>query len=1147
MISALFEGLCPNCGGSITADRLSRGLPCERCLPKEVDRERVCSHIKEGKLKDLCDVERELSEWESVFKNKVGSDPWSLQRSWAKKVFLGRSFALLAPTGVGKTTFGIVTAYFLSLKGKKSYILLPTKLLVDQVSKKLLRTGIEKEHVVVAVDTTEKKKREIKERIASGDFRVLVTTSMYLYKNYDIIPKDFDFIFIDDVDSFLKTARNIDKVLTMLGLSQEDIDKALELIKLKEKRSKSEEDWKIIRELSGEVSSLQSKARGVLVVSSATGNPRSSRIKLFRELLGFEVGRPTLYLRNVEDLYEEVRDPREALVERVKKLGSGGLIFVSSDAGKEAVREVVSLLEGSGIRVKSYEDIKDFCEFEAGKVDVLVGISSYRNPLVRGLDLPHAVRYALFYGVPKITVSLNIETSVSHLLWALLSIRPLVAKSIKDKLRDVDSWIQALRRYSFISEEFIQRTPNLRGRIEELREKIRAFLLSGEVMKLIEDSEEITLRKTDTGYAIVVADVTGYLQASGRTSRMYPGGITKGLSYVLVEDRRAFNNLVRKVRWFNEDVKFKKASEEDLNRLIEEIDEDRKKVKDILEGKAEIERREHVRPVLIVVESPNKARTIANFFGKPVSRRFGDFEVLEISAGDFYIMITSSLGHILDLAKEGGFHGVFVEDGDFLPIYEVIDNKGGTIRGLRLIAQEVDSAYIATDPDTEGEKIGWDVGAVLSPFIPQIRRIEFHEVTRRAISGALENPRDFDENLVKAQIVRRVADRWVGFEVSRILQSTFRKVWLSGGRVQIPVLGWIIEREKEYRKKRHVVQVTFKDENRWLRLEFEFPSKKEARSFFDKLDEIEFVVLSEGEKEINPPPPFTTDTLLKEASDRFRFSVKKTMQLAQDLFEKGFITYHRTDSTRVSDAGMSVAREYLKEELGEEYFHPRKWGEGGAHECIRPTKALDPEELRSVALSGQVQDIGRDHIALYELIFRRFLASQMRPARVNTKKVKAKAPGSSLELDLRTGIAREGFNLIYPLDLHPDLEGRVRVSDLKQFKELPSAYLFTQGSLVQEMKRRGIGRPSTYASTVEKLLERGYVIERNGFLIPTRLGKEIYEFLKRQEKILPFVSEEFTRRLEELMDGVEEGREDYRRVLMTLYEDIIEFEASVRR
>ncbi|NPA41645.1 MAG: reverse gyrase [Aquificae bacterium] len=1147
MISAVFEKLCPNCGGDIGSDRLVRGLPCERCLPEQVQREELCSHIKKGFLKDLCEVEREVKEWEGIFLEKVGADPWSLQRSWAKKVFLKRSFALLAPTGVGKTTFGLITAYHLAKKGKKSYIILPTKLLVEQTQKRLLEMGISEGELLVAGDKTEKKKKETKARIERGDFKVLVTTSMYLYKNYDIIPKDFEFIFVDDVDSFLKTAKNIDKALYLLGFSEEDVEKAYQLIKLKEKRNKGEEDWEEIRRLSREVQDISKKARGVIVVSSATGNPRSSRIKLFRELLGFEVGRPTVFLRNVLDLYEETRDLKKSLLERVKLLGKGGLVFISSEMGREGVKEVVEALREAGISAKSYEEVKDFSEFERGEVEVLVGISSYKNPLVRGLDLPHVVRYALFYGVPKITVSLNIETSVSHLLWALLSLRPSIAKHLKDKLREVDRWIQTLRRYSFLSEEFVDRTPDLKKRIEALREEVKGFLLSEEVRRLVEESEEITLRRTEGGYTLVVADVTGYLQASGRTSRMYAGGITKGLSYILVDDSKALNNLIRKVRWFNEEVKFVPCDRVNLEEVLQEIDLDRKKVREIIAGKANIERREHIKPVLIVVESPNKARTIANFFGKPISRRFGDFEVLEVTAGDLYLMITSSLGHILDLAKEGGFHGVFVDNGDFIPVYEVIEGKEGTVEGLRQIGEEVESAYVATDPDTEGEKIGWDVGAVLSPYVGNIRRIEFHEVTRRAISEALKSPREFDENLVKAQVLRRISDRWIGFEVSRILQSTFQKLWLSGGRVQIPVLGWIIEREREYRKKKPVVFLTFRENGRWLRIEFEFSNKKEAKEFFESLEFVEFEVLSEEVQEVGPPPPFTTDTLLKEASDRFKFGVKKTMSLAQELFEKGFITYHRTDSTRVSDAGISLARSYLRENLSEEFFSPRRWGEGGAHECIRPTKPMESEELRSVVLSGQVQDLGRDHISLYDLIFKKFIASQMKPARVRVRRILVKAQGRELELTLKVGIEESGFDRVYPLELHPDLEGRVDVSKVKEFKEVPSAYLFTQGSLVQEMKRRGIGRPSTYASTVEKLLERGYVIERNGFLIPTKLGKEIYEFLKKQEKIIPFVSEEFTRRLEELMDSVEEGREDYKNILKKLYEDIIEFEASVRR
>jgi len=1147
MINALFSELCPNCGGDIESHRLLRGLPCKNCLPQEAEREEVCRFLEEGALGELCQVEEKVERWGKLFEKTVGSHPWSLQRSWIRKVFLGRSFALLAPTGVGKTTFGLLTALFLSKEGGKSYIILPTKLLMEQVHRRLTEWGLSEEELLVAGGTSEKKKRELKERISAGRFRVLVTTSMFLYRNYTIIPGGFDFIFIDDVDSFLKTARNIDKVLHLLGFGEEDLEKAYTLIKIKEKRRKEEEDWELIRKLSGEVKRLQRKAKGVLVVSSATGNPRSSRIKLFRELLGFEVGRPTIFLRNVVDLYERTEDPERDLLARIRELGRGGLIFVSSDYGKAGVERLVSLLRREGFRAKSYEEIRDLSEFERGEIDLLVGISSYRNPLVRGLDLPHVVRYALFYGVPKITVSLNIETGVSHLLWALLSLRPLLARKRRSRLGEVDRWIQNLRRYSFVSEEFVERTPDLRKRIEALREEIKSFLLSEEIRSLLESSEEITLRETEEGFSLVVADVTGYLQASGRTSRMYPGGVTRGVSYILVDDPRAFNNLIRKVRWFDEDVRFLPAEEIDLKAVLREVDEDRERVRRILAEGDAVSGKEHIKPVLLIVESPNKARTIAGFFGKPMSRRFGDFEVLEVAAGDLYLMITSSLGHILDLAKEGGFHGVFTENGEFIPLYEVLEEKKETVEGLRQIGKEIESVYIATDPDTEGEKIGWDISAVLAPYVKEVGRIEFHEITRRAVSKALREPRDFNENLVRAQMVRRISDRWVGFEVSRILQSTFGMSWLSGGRVQIPVLGWIIEREKLYRKKRHTVQITFRDNGRWLRIEFEFPDRKSARAFYSKLKEIDIEILGEEEEELSPPPPYTTDTLLKEADERFRFGVRRTMQLAQDLFERGLVTYHRTDSVRVSSAGMSVASEYIKENLSPELFRPREWSREGAHECIRPTKALDSDELKSVLYSGQVQDLGRDHLLLYDLIFRRFLASQMKPVRVRIRKVRIRAGELTREMKLRTRILYEGYSSVYPVELHPELEGKVSVEDRKEVRESPSAYLFTQGNLVEEMKRKGIGRPSTYAATIEKLLERGYVIERKGFLIPTKLGRQIYEFLKKQESIIPFLSEEFTRRLEELMDRIEEGKEDYKNILKVLYEDIIRFEASVRR
>ncbi|MCS7285422.1 MAG: toprim domain-containing protein, partial [Hydrogenobacter thermophilus] len=368
----------------------------------------------------------------------------------------------------------------------------------------------------------------------------------------------------------------------------------------------------------------------------------------FRELLGFEIGTPTFYLRNIVDAYADYQEL--SLAEWIRKLGKGGLVFVSSDKGKEEVEKLIRELEKANISAVSYEDMDEskLSDYERGKVDVIVGIASYRNPLARGFDMPHVVRYAIFYGVPKIVLSLQFEKNLSHLLWALASIRPYIAKHIKDYINRVDDWIVRLKRYQYISDQYMEDKKELKERIEKLREEVKNFLMKEEVLRLLETSEDITLRFKDGDYQMVLSDATGYIQASGRTSRMFAGGITKGLSITLIDDKRAFNHLKKKVRWFSEDINFVPVSSVDLDSLLSQIEEDRKKVKRYLSGEAATERPDLLKPVLIVVESPNKAKTIANFFGKAVRRRIGQHEVLETSLEDRYLMITSSLGHILD-------------------------------------------------------------------------------------------------------------------------------------------------------------------------------------------------------------------------------------------------------------------------------------------------------------------------------------------------------------------------------------------------------------------------------------------------------------------------------------------------------------------
>jgi len=352
--------------------------------------------------------------------------------------------------------------------------------------------------------------------------------------------------------------------------------------------------------------------------------------------------------------------------------------------------------------------------------------------------------------------------------------------------------------------------------------------------------------------------------------------------------------------------------------------------------------------------------------------------------------------------------------------------------------------------------------------------------------------------------------------------------------VQTPVLGWVIERAKENKKRVYLVLIK-KD---GLDLRFEFENKDEAQKFYNELKYIEVTKETEKVEEKSPLPPYTTDAVLKDASDRFKLSVSRTMEVLQELFERGFITYHRTDSTRVSDTGINVAREYINEQFGEEYFRGRTWGEGGAHECIRPTRVLDVEDIKAMIYSGELEGFTPDHLKIYDLVFKRFIASQMRNVILRGYEVLVKAIDKEQKLDVYEEVVQNGFDKIFPIKLAKIPEGEIDVVNNKFFYSIPKVPLFTQGSLVEEMKKRGLGRPSTYATIVSRLLERGYVIEKNGYLIPTPLGEKVYQYLNSDQEKFRFVREDFTRELEELMDKVENGERDYQEILKSLRNEL---------
>lgn len=1109
-IKAIYKNMCPNCGRNIDAERLYKGLLCKECLPEEIKHNEICNIVEYGEYKKFCDTNKEVENFKHLFKKIIKNDLWSIQETWAKRFFLGVSHALLAPTGIGKTTFGLILArYLIEKKKQKVYLIFPTQILVNQAYDRLISYGVKGKNILPYSSKfakSKKKQEELKNKISNGNFDILLTTVMFLYKNIDIIPKGiFSLIFIDDVDSILKSAKNIDKVLMLLGFSQEDIEKTLEFIKFKAKifRSNniSEKQFEKFNKFQEEILKISQKRKGTLIVSSATSNPRSKRVLLFRELLGFEVGRPSLTFRNIVDTYDKPKNLWEKSIEEIKKLGNGGLVFLPSSETKERLEEYIEFLKQNGINALHYEEFLDKVEeYKLGKYSVAVGFASYRNPLARGVDLPDTIRYALFVGVTKLKFNISIEEKFSHLYYFLLIVVPFL---FRKKLIDQNTqlklyrYINFLKIYGFME---LERLPeDKQNKLLEIKSFVLQLLNNKQIYEAIKNSPEITLKEENGNFTLTTADITGYIQASGRTSRLYAGGLTKGLSYVLVDDEKAFYSLQKKVKWFNEDIEFVPVSNINLEEILKEIDKDREKVKKILKGEKLEEEKQSFKTTLVIVESPNKARTISNFFGKPIRRKLKKVDAYEIVVGERFLTIVASKGHIFDLTKEYGYYGVLKEDKYFVPIFETIEDnnqsKKEVIESIRELDIEVEEIVVATDPDTEGEKIAFDLALNSKPYNLNIKRAEFHEITRKAFLNALKELRDIDKNLVKAQLVRRIADRWIGFTISKFIQKKLGKNWLSAGRVQTPVLEWIVKRAEEAKKKLAVVRVFINN----VPVEFVFEDKKEAKKFFDNLEYI-YIKKLQLVQETLFEKPFSTDQMLKAAAHKLKFSPQETMSLAQDLFEAGLITYHRTDSIRVSPAGIAVAKEYITDNFGEGFFKPKTFsGFEGAHECIRPTKPNDVNDLKSLVFTMNLTEITDKHLKLYDLIFKQFIASQMKETVIEKTTYEIKAFDKILQESFITKIIEEGFNKILPVKTYQIPEGKINVNQNKSYFLKPKVPYYTYEEVIQDMKEKGIGRPSTYAITIEKLLERKYIVEKNRHLIPTKLGIEVLNIIKEKK------------------------------------------------
>jgi len=1194
---AIYDFACANCGGEITDARLLEVGVCPKCLEtpeKNIIKaaEILKSTGKLQKLKEVLDLHLAYEDFRKFFKRALGFEPWALQEIWAKRIISGDNFAIVAPTGIGKTVLGLIMALYLFSKGKRCYVIVPSSILAQQLYEKALsfaeNVGIRRRDKIITYHAglSKSEKEKTLEKIKENARILLITTDRFLVDHGDVLSgKFFDYVFVDDVDSFLKSPKNIDKAVALLGLRPEAVEIALKLIEARIKLAKTSSKNLIeeYEKLEKRIEEEKRRRKGVLVVSGATiKGKKTRRLMIFEELLDFEVGRFQEFVRNIEDMYLKVDEEKllDEAVKIIKRHGGGCLVFTPHALGRSFAAKVAEALDNAGIKTYLYEKMEAniLQKFSEGEYDVMVGLAASRSPLTRGIDLPARIRYAVFVGVPRREIHIDEdEYNPTKLLILINNLLPALSRKERSEAEVAAAKLMKIVPLSKDLVEKIKKAAETGDKLDGFEKyaqdvilSARSFLkkiLTRDLIKKIESELDIRLRPTEGGFSLIIPDTTGYIQASGRTSRLYPYGVAKGASIVLIDDEKAFKGLVTRLKAQLEEIEFTRYDPDSARLIFKQIDDERKIIKEIISGKIELRAKDIIRAALMLVESPTKARTIAYLFGRPFRRRLGNLMVYEATIGGVVVGVTATQGHITDLITgvERGIHGVEKIDGNFVPVYGVIKrcmncgdqwangdkcpscgsdeifSKEEVIEAVRKLALQYNDVYIATDPDAEGEKIAYDLMCMIKPYNSNIYRLEFHEVTRRAMLSALQSKREVNLNLVKAQLLRRIEDRWIGFELSRKLWDRFGSKWLSAGRVQTPVLGWIVNATEQSRKKINLLRVKLKD---GVLIEIADPGDLSdiLKAWEEGKLKVSVKDVVEEERVINPLPPYTTDALLRDAFSYLRLSAAEAMRIAQELFEAGLITYHRTDATTVSQVGLGLAKDYLNEVAPGE-FTPRTYRTEGAHECIRPVKPLDAEKLRYYIKIGLLTIPARRltevHFRMYDLIFRRFIASQSKPAKVKTQKFKVELMGNQVEVSRDVEIVEQGFLRFFPVIriVKRVEEGEYDVEDL-EVRKIPATRLLTEGDTVALMKERGIGRPSTYSKIIETLLERGYVIERAGRLIATKKGTTIYKFLI--EKFGKYVSEELTRKLESDMDLVEKGLADYQELLRKLYNEVVE-------
>lgn len=555
---------------------------------------------------------------------------------------------------------------------------------------------------------------------------------------------------------------------------------------------------------------------------------------------------------------------------------------------------------------------------------------------------------------------------------------------------------------------------------------------------------------------------------------------------------------------------------------------------------------------LVIVESPAKVKTIKKFLGT-------NYEVM------------ASNGHVRDLPKSQ--IGVDPSD-DFEPKYITIRGKGDLLAGLRKEAKKAEKIYLATDPDREGEAISWHLMFALKLEGKKVYRITFNEITKNAVKEALKNPREIDMGLVDAQQARRVLDRMVGYRISPLLWAKVKR-GLSAGRVQSVALRMICDREEEIAafipeeywtidaslkikgEKKPVTAHFSGDDNGKI----DINSREQEEAIINEVNGEQFTVcdVKKGVRTRKAPLPFTTSTLQQEAGKALNFSTQKTMRIAQQLYEGvdvkgtgtvGIITYLRTDSTRIADEAVASARDYISDNYGSEYAREEseKAAEKAtkkiqdAHEAIRPTDiSRTPAAIKD--------SLSRDQLRLYTLIWNRFTASQMNPAKYETINVKIGAGKYRFTVST-SKCAFDGFRKVYTEYDDNETSDNVILTDLEKgmildkesvegkqhFTQAPAHY--TESSLVKALEEQGIGRPSTYAPTITTILARHYVVKEEKNLFVTEMGEAVNKIMK--DAFPSVVNLSFTANLEMLLDNVEEGTIDWKTIIRNFYPDLDE-------